>query len=257
MSLTPRSARRIIGVSTKLYFSAEKTRTYVSDVLRRLSNAPTLLDQVDIFIVPDPITMVSVIEQIRDAKLPVLPGSQDTFHEDTGAYTGEISPTVLAEVGCRVVEVGHAERRRLFGETDAVVALKAAAVVKNGMVPLVCIGERTPGLVKIAVDECRQQVEAVIAAVPAVADILLAYEPVWAIGAAEPAGSDHVLDVVSAIKQLPCVQGRSGTTRVLYGGSAGPGLFEQLKTQVDGLFMARFAHDPERFLKTVQEVANA
>lgn len=164
---------------------------------------------------------------------------------------------MLRSAGVKLVEVGHAERRRIFGEDDATVAKKAAAVSRNGMIPLVCIGEKTQGDVHIAVDECRVQVDAVMGAVSDEAEVILAYEPVWAIGASQPAGEKHILDVVAGIRGLESVRRRTGATRVLYGGSAGPGLYEKLKSGLDGLFLGRFGHDPEQFVKTIQEVAEA
>ncbi|CAJ2503172.1 Uu.00g105660.m01.CDS01 [Anthostomella pinea] len=257
MASPPR--RRLVGVSTKMFFSAARTRTYINDLLHILSNPPSpdLLQEIDIFLIPDHLTLATSITQLRTSPVPILPGAQDTHHADSGAYTGAVSPAVLAELGCRIVELGHAERRRLFGETDETTALKAAAVARNGMTPLVCIGERTRGEIGVAVDECVVQVEAVVAAVPADSELILAYEPVWAIGAAQPAGAEHVVGVARAIRGLACVQGRKGTTRILYGGSAGPGLFENLKEGVDGLFLGRFAHVPEQFYKTIVEIAAA
>ncbi|KAK6836745.1 hypothetical protein PG987_007240 [Apiospora arundinis] len=254
MAATP-SSRRLVGVSTKMYFSAARTREYVQQVKELLSATPQLLDDIDVFIIPDHITLTSVVAQLEGTK--VLTGAQDAFYEDAGAFTGEVSPAVLAEVGCRIVELGHAERRRIFGETDDDAARKAAAAARNGMIPLVCIGERTQGEVSIAVDECRVQVESVMAAVPDDAEVILAYEPVWAISAAQPAAAEYVVSVAQRLRALDCVQRRKGVTRLLYGGSAGPGLFEKLKTGVDGLFLGRFAHDPSQFYKTIQEVATA
>ncbi|KAK8079143.1 Triosephosphate isomerase [Apiospora phragmitis] len=253
--MTTPSRRRLVGVSTKMYFSAARTRDYVQQVKELLSTTPHLLDEVDVFIIPDHITLASVIGQLEGTK--VLTGAQDAFYESAGAFTGEVSPAVLAEVGCRIVELGHAERHRLFGETDEDTARKAAAAAQNGMIPLVCIGECTQGEVSVAVDECRVQVEFVMAAVSDGAEVILAYEPVWAIGAAQPAAAEYVVDVAQRLRGLDCVQKREGVTRLLYGGSAGPGLFEKLKTGVDGLFLGRFAHDPSQFYKTIQEVATA
>ncbi|KAH7134166.1 Triosephosphate isomerase [Dactylonectria macrodidyma] len=254
---SPRPQRRLVGVSTKMYFSAARTAEYVDQLLQLLSTADaSQLDDIDIFVIPDHVTVVSVIDKIKGNK--IWCGAQDTFYEDSGAYTGEVSPAVLAEVGCRLVEVGHAERRRLFGETDEITAKKAAATARAGMIPLVCIGEKTRGDTSIAaVDECRSQIESVIAAVPDDAEIILAYEPVWAIGASQPAEVGYVVEVTSAIRRLDCVRRRRGPTRILYGGSAGPGLFQKLKGGVDGLFLGRFAHDPAQFYKTIQEVAAA
>lgn len=238
-----------------MYFSAARTRQFVDELLHLVSKSPQLLDEVDVFIIPDHITLTSVIAQLDRTK--ILTGAQDAFYEDSGAFTGEVSPQVLAEVGCRIVELGHAERRRIFKETDEDAARKAAAAARNGMIPLVCIGEHTQGEVVLAVDECRAQVESVMAAMPEDAEVILAYEPVWAIGASSPAAAEYVVNVVKDIRALDCVQRRSGTTRILYGGSAGPGLFEKLKGGVDGLFLGRFAHDPAQFYKTIQEIASA
>ncbi|RYP50081.1 hypothetical protein DL769_010998 [Monosporascus sp. CRB-8-3] len=291
--------RRIVGVSTKMYFSFAQTQSYINSVLEHLS-LPTspappspdsqpqphipasssspddLLSGIDIFILPDHVSLHSAITQL--AHTPILAGAQDAHHEDRGAYTGFVSPAVLAEVGCRIVELGHAERRWILGETDGDAARKAAAVVRNGMMPLVCIGERTGpprapqsegedadadadgAAVAAAVAECATQVEAVLSAIPETAEVILAYEPVWAIGAASPAAPGHVAGVVRGIRALPCVRdrGRGTTTRILYGGSAGPGLFAKLKDGgVDGLFLGRFAHDPAQFVRTVREVAEA
>ncbi|KAI0427675.1 triosephosphate isomerase [Xylaria sp. FL1042] len=279
MSSPSPSRRRLVGVSTKMYFSFAKTTTYISVLLNLLSDQSpqtlACLQHIDIFVIPDHISLTSVIGQLRRCPVPILPGAQDAFHEDAGAFTGEVSPAVLAEVGCRILELGHAERRRLFGETDDLTAKKAAAAARNGIVPLVCVGERTrppviaaasPDLrvqdeildTQAALPEIRVQVEAVLSAVPHTTDVVLAYEPVWAIGAAAPASASYVVAVAQAIRDLECVRCRpAGSTRILYGGSAGPGLFAKLKDGVDGLFLGRFAHNPEQFVKTILEVATS
>ncbi|KAI0506017.1 triosephosphate isomerase [Xylaria bambusicola] len=277
------SPRRLVGVSTKMYFSFAKTTTYISTLLKLLADQPpdTLasLQNIDIFVIPDHVSLVSVISLLRHESntcpVPILAGAQDAFHEDAGAFTGEVSPAVLAEVGCRILELGHAERRRFFGETDDITAKKAAAAARNGIIPLVCVGERTKPPVsfassesiseddkvldtKAALPEIRAQIEAVLSAVPPTTDVVLAYEPVWAIGAAVPASASYVVSIAKAIRELECVRRRTaGSTRILYGGSAGPGLFPKLKDGADGLFLGRFAHDPEQFLKTLLEVATA
>ncbi|KAI3322367.1 Triosephosphate isomerase [Xylariaceae sp. AK1471] len=279
------SRRRLVGVSTKMYFSYSRTINYITALLEHLadiSDDPTVfthLQEIDVFIIPDHITLINVIAQLNshpfDIPFPILPGAQDAYHEDFGSFTGEVSTAVLAEVGCRILEINHAERRRLFGETDSSAALKAAAAVRNGLIPLVCVGERTrpqtitesdsehssseekaPDLTA-ALLEIRTQVEAVLSATPDMSEVILAYEPVWAIGAAAPASASYVVAMTQAIRDFECVRRRTGSTRILYGGSAGPGLFEKLKDSVDGLFLGRFAHDPEQFKNIILEVATA
>jgi triosephosphate isomerase len=139
-------------------------------------------------------------------------GAQDTFWEDKGAYTGEVSPLVLRQAGARIVEIGHAERRAQFGETEDWVAKKAGAAARNGLIPLVCVGERThhsiaSAAVGAAIQECKPQVMSVLAAVPDDSEVILAYEPVWAIGAKEPADPDHVVNVTKELRKLECRAG--------------------------------------------------
>ena len=152
------------------------------------------------------------------------------------------------------MELGHAERRRLFGETDETVALKAKAVVRNAMIPLVCIGERTQGTVPQAVEEVRPQIESILDVVPTGHEIIFAYEPVWAIGQPAPASAEYVVMVVQELRALCGMRGRGSEVRFLYGGSAGPGTFEGLREGVDGLFLGRFAHDVKNFFEVVGEV---
>ncbi|KAL2754826.1 hypothetical protein ACRALDRAFT_2107039 [Sodiomyces alcalophilus JCM 7366] len=249
--------RRILGFSTKMYFSHARTKSYLSSILPHLTaqaNAETV-SSLDLFIIPDFLSLPHTVSQTRDS--PLLAGAQDCHWEDAGAFTGEVSPAVLAEMGVRIVELGHAERRRLFGETDESTARKAAAAARNGLIPLVCVGEVSRGSVDEAARDVAVQVEAVMGAVPPDAEVVLAYEPVWAIGAAEPAAAEHVVGVAARLRELDCVKGRRGTVRIVYGGSAGPGTFDRLKDGLDGLFLGRFAHDPEQFWKTIQEVATA
>lgn len=243
--------RRIIGLSTKMYFSLQRTQEFATAAVAALQSLQT--SNVDIFIIPDFVSLHPTAQLLRSSNIWL--GAQDTHWEDNGAFTGEVSPSLLKEVGVKIVEVGHAERRRLFGEDDDVTAKKAAAVGRNGMIPLICIGEKTKGDAKLAVAECQVQIDAVMAAVPNDVEVVLAYEPVWAIGASRPAGEKHVLAVVKGIRALKSVKGRSGVVRIVYGGSAGPGLYERLKGGLDGLFLGRFGHDVAQFARTVGEVA--
>ncbi|KAK4035113.1 hypothetical protein C8A01DRAFT_48615 [Parachaetomium inaequale] len=220
-----------------------------------------VLSSLDAFIIPDFISLPSAISAIAAAPAPgnkLVVGAQDCAAADFGAYTGEVSPAVLKEIGCGIVEVGHAERRRLFGETDGVVRDKVAAVVRNGMVPLVCVGETGEPVagdgVHKAAEEVVRQVGAVMEGLDDGAEVVLAYEPVWAIGAAEPASAEHVSGVVRVVRESEVVKSREGRTRIVYGGAAGPGLWGRLGGEVDGLFLGRFAHQPEQFVKMLYEV---
>lgn len=245
--------KRIVGTSLKMYFDLPSTLRYI-DAVSELSKAAERAN-IDLFVIPDFVTLLATKQILQETSVWV--GAQDAYSEDKGAFTGEVSPLTLAQAGIKVVEIGHAERRRLFGETDEDVAKKSAAIVRNGMIPLVCIGEKSKSniasqAVGLAVDECKPQIMAALSQIPDDAEVILAYEPVWAIGASEPAGADHVVAVTQSLRQL--VGGRKGTTRILYGGSAGPGTFQQLKDGVDGCFLGRFAHDTKNLKKVIQEM---
>jgi triosephosphate isomerase len=248
--------RRIVGVSLKMYFDLPATLSYIRGVLQL--DADAWNSSIDLFVIPD---FVSLTESARILEpSSILLGAQDTCWEDKGAYTGEVSPVVLRQAGARIVEIGHAERRAMFGETDETVAKKAGAAARNGLIPLVCIGEKThhsiaSAAVGAAIKECTTQVTSVLAAVPDDTEIILAYEPVWAIGAAEPADPDHVVNVTKELRKLAA--GRQGTTRIVYGGSAGPGTYAKIAEGVDGLFLGRFAHDIQNLKKVIEEVGGA
>jgi triosephosphate isomerase len=155
---------------------------------------------------------------------------------------------MLAELGVSLVEIGHAERRALFGEDDGVVARKVRAAVDAGLTPLLCIGEQARTGPEEAAAVCLSQVRAAVAGdEELVRRLVLAYEPVWAIGADRPAAPDYVNAVAALIRE-----GLGAACPVIYGGSAGPGLLPQLPA-VDGLFLGRFAHDAGNLGRVLDE----
>lgn len=248
--------RRIVGVSLKMYFDIQSTLSYVRGMLQLDGDAWNA--RIDLFVIPDFVTLMASADILQPSS--IMLGAQDACWEDKGAYTGEVSPLVVRQAGAKIVELGHAERRAMFGETDETAAKKAGAAARNGLIPLVCIGEKThnsvaSAAVGTAIQECTPQVNSVLAAVPDDAEVILAYEPVWAIGAAEPADPDHVVNVTKELRKLTA--GRSGVTRILYGGSAGPGTFAKIAEGVDGLFLGRFAHDIHNLKKVIEEVGGA
>lgn len=243
------TGRRTVGVSLKMYFDLERTAKYVRDCT---SFGPLALSRdVDFFIIPDFLSLTASSTIIRLEAPTIRLGAQDCFWEDSGAYTGEVSPAALKSIGCSLVEIGHAERRRLLGETDELVAKKAKAISRNGMTPLVCVGEKNKGTTTEAVEECRPQIESVLEVTDQ--EVILAYEPVWAIGRPEPASAEYVVAVTKELRKL-C---GSRQIRILYGGSAGPGTFDAMKSGVDGLFLGRFAHSIDNLRKVIEEVGQA
>ena len=266
----PKLSGRLVGVSLKMYFDLHETEEYLDNLKKHpgyyeaLSKAKD--NGVTVFIVPSfpslPLSALSITASHADC---LWLGAQDCHWEDRGAYTGEVSPLMLEQLSCRIVELGHAERRRApVNETNELVAKKAQAVVRNHMTPLICIGERERSdiasqAVGIAVESCKAQVLAPLHSLQELgggqtAGVVFAYEPVWAIGASEPASADHVLAVVAALRQI-VTKNYKGEVKFLYGGSAGPGTWEKLKRGCDGLFLGRFAHDIGNLVRIVGEVA--
>jgi triosephosphate isomerase len=240
----------LIGASLKMYFSHARTLEWVSDVAAILAGHPAR-DAVTAFVIPQYPSIPAALERAGD----LLVGAQDVAAADAGAFTGEVSAAVLAELGCRFVEVGHAERRRMFGDTDAVVAAKTHAALRNGLVPLVCVGESERVDAEAAADVCFAQIRSALAAADDAGtggDIVIAYEPLWAIGAPAPASDDHIRGVCTRLRASLSEGERRA--RVIYGGSAGPGLLTRIADSVDGLFLGRFAHEPGAVRDILDEV---
>lgn len=211
------------------------------------------------FVIP-PFTAVREVKQIL-ADSSVKVGAQNMHWADQGAWTGEVSPVMLKDCNLDLVELGHSERREHFGETDETVGLKTAAAVRHGMIPLICIGEtlaeREAGRAQEVLD---LQVRGALGKLDADqkgAEILLAYEPVWAIGEnGIPATSDYAdarqAEIIATARDVlgrpvPC----------LYGGSVNPDNCEELITcpHIDGLFIGRSAWNVEGYLNILAKCA--
>ncbi len=177
--------------------------------------------------------------QVREllARTPLAWGAQNVCEHERGAYTGEVSADMLVEFGCRFVIVGHSERRALYGESSEVVAARAARAVRAGLTPIVCVGET------LAQREAGQTMTVVGSQLNAVLDVLgadaakmvLAYEPVWAIGTGKTARPDEAQDVHAGLRAL-CTQrdgALAGGLKILYGGSVKPGNAAELFAMPD------------------------
>lgn len=174
----------LVGVGMKMYLGYEESLRYLAE----LAAAAADLRSACLFVLP-PFALLPGSRELL-AGTGIAHGAQDCHWEDFGPHTGSISPPMLAELGCSLVEVGHAERRRDFGEDDAMTARKAAAASRRGVLPLVCVGEqrRTAEAREIV----RRQVDAVLADLRHDAPVAIAYEPAWAIGADHPADAAHL-----------------------------------------------------------------
>lgn len=240
-----------VGVSLKTYFGHERARAWFADVAQRAAAHPAVTDgSVRFFIIPTYLQIPAALAAFDDT--PVLVGAQDVSQFAPGAYTGEVTAAELAEVGVQVAEIGHAERRRLFDETDTVTAAKAAAALSHGITPVLCIGEAerlgSPAAALANVEQLAANLEGVPAG-----PVIVAYEPVWAIGAAVPAPEGHIATVTRALRAAVDADPARAGSVVIYGGSAGPGLLTRLGDSVDGLFLGRFAHEPSALVAVLDE----
>jgi len=248
------SARMHIGVSFKMYLDRSQTRTWCAAAAEVARRYPAIAaGDVSLVIFPTLPAMDASMAAADGA--PVVFGAQDLFWEDRGAYTGAISGADIADMGARYAEIGHAERRAFFGEDDALVAKKVTAAARNGLTPWLCIGEPEKGDVGTAAAFCIEQLAASLAELDAATDLVVAYEPVWAIGQAEPASAEHVAGVARALKAWLADCPTAGVAPVVYGGSAGPGTLTDIGASIDGLFLGRFAHDIAAFERIIDEAA--
>ena len=234
-----------LGVSLKAYLGYHRTVSWARWVAEgRAGHRPV----VELFVLPSYPALAEVSRILAGTGVGL--GAQNLAADDSGAQTGEVTGAMLVELGCRYVAVGHAERRRQFGETDDVVAAKIAAAFRHRLTPVLCVGEADDRTATRAISECTRQFNSALTVARRTGTggrVLVAYEPVWAIGQAKPAPDEHILAVIEGIR------GVADGSSVIYGGSAQPGLLSRLAGGVDGLFLGRFAHDPLALAAVVEE----
>jgi triosephosphate isomerase len=238
-----------IGTSWKMNKSLAEAEAFAEALAKAdAARDPTIQR----FVIP-PFTAVRPVKEIL-AATSVKVGAQNMHWADKGAWTGEISPVMLKDCNLDLVELGHSERRAHFGETDETVGLKVEAAVRHGLIPLICIGEtladRESGRADAVLAREVRGALGKLSAAQRKATILLAYEPVWAIGEQGiPAAADYadarqreILAVAEDClgRRVPC----------LYGGSVNPGNCAELIAcpNIDGLFVGRSAWAPEGYL---------
>ena len=212
-------------------------------------------DKVDVTVIPPFTDLRSVQTVVEGDKLRLTYGAQDVSQHDSGAYTGEISGAFLAKLGCTFVVVGHSERRTYHGETDELVAAKAKAALKHGLTPIVCIGEQLDvreagNHVEFNVDSLRASLAGLKA--DQIAQVVIAYEPVWAIGTGRVASAADAQEVCAAIRSTLAELSSpevAATVRVLYGGSVNAKNVGEIvaQTDVDGALVGGASLEGEQF----------
>ena len=249
--------KMLTGANWKIY---KKTCSEVKEFVKELKNNIDKFqtDLMDAYILPDPICLQSLIDELGD--YPISYGTQDIFWEDSGSYTGEISPLVLKDLGCRYVFIGHSERRKFFGETDISINKKIHACYRNDIYPILLIGESAEERGKgITLDIIRKQLLAGLNGIPPefLPEMALVYEPVWAIGQKSSASLKIIEKSHLMVRELLSSlygPGISRSTRILYGGSVniknGTDIIKI--PDVDGLAITRGALDADNFSEFIR-----
>ncbi|WP_301124838.1 triose-phosphate isomerase [Streptomyces cacaoi] len=217
-------------------------------------------EAVEVAVLP-PFTDLRSVQTLVDGdKLKIKYGAQDVSAHESGAYTGEISGAMLAKLSCTYVTIGHSERRQYHAEDEAVVNAKVKAAVKHGLTPIVCVGE------ELAVREAGNQVahtlvqvDGALEGVPAetVAGLVIAYEPVWAIGTGKVCGEGDAQEVCGAIRGRIAElydQDTADKVRIQYGGSVKSGNVAKIMEQpdIDGALVGGASLDADEFVKIVR-----
>lgn len=218
-----------------------KNITEAVDLAANVANAAAPLEDIEVVIAP-PFTALSRVAEILPAGGPVQLAAQNCYCENQGAYTGEIAPCMLVDAGCSHVILGHSERRRLFGESNELINRKTHAALNAGLKVILCIGEtleeRESGrMFDVLKDQTAEGLKGLTAG--QMAEIVIAYEPVWAIGTGRTASSEQAEEAHSFVRGLIAGlfdRSTSEQVRILYGGSVKPDNIDGLMAQqnVDG-----------------------
>ena len=246
--------KRIIAGNWKMHKTADEAKQFTEEVMSQLPKS----DKVEAVICPPSVYLATLAELAKQSDLQV---SAQTMHEsEEGAYTGEVSPTMLKSIHVSHVVLGHSERREYYNETDESVNAKTKAAFAHGITPIVCVGEtlaqresgETVAVVSEQVTKAFQDVSAHHAK-----EAVIAYEPIWAIGTGKTATAQDANDVCGEIRQT--VEKLYNTDvanaiRIQYGGSVNPGNIEELLAteHIDGALVGGASLEVESFLKLVE-----
>ncbi|MDQ1911389.1 triose-phosphate isomerase [Paenibacillus sp. GD4] len=243
----------IIAGNWKMFKTVQESIAFVNEVKGKAE-----VDGVDSVICAPYTNLPALVEAVKGTNLKV--GAQNLHWEDNGAYTGEISGVQLKDLGVDYVIIGHSERRAYFAETDETVNKKVIASFKHGLTPIVCVGEkleeREAGQTK---EVCKVQTEAALQGLSAeqAAQVVIAYEPIWAIGTGKSSTADDANEVISYIRQLVAGQFSqqvADQVRIQYGGSVKPNnIAEYMQaSDIDGALVGGASLEPASYIALVE-----
>ncbi len=250
--------KNIIAGNWKMHATHLEAIQMVQKLSYRLD--PADYERVDVVVIPPATALRSAQTVIETDHLPIGLGAQNCHWEESGAFTGEVSPAMLAKLSVSYVLAGHSERRQLFGESDETVNMKTRAILANQMTPIVCVGEteqqRDEGETE---DVLRTQVTGGLAGLEAeaVAGLVVAYEPVWAIGTGRTATPDDAAAGCGFIRDVVREgwgEDAAEALRIQYGGSVKPGNIAAImaKHDIDGALVGGASLDPDTFAAVVR-----
>ena len=248
--------RKILAANWKMNFTQVEAESYLHTFLGEIGE----VDDVEIVVIP-PFTSIPVLAQISEKAPFIRIGAQNMHWERSGAYTGEISPTMLRALFVKYVVIGHSERRSLFGETDETVNRKVHSALEAGLRPIVCVGETAAQRDNEEVETVlKRQLELGLKDLSAkdAAEIVIAYEPVWAIGTGRTATPAQAQEAHHFIRSVlgeifgPAVSER---VRIQYGGSVKPENAQELMRQsdIDGALIGGASLEPHSFAKIIRQ----
>ena len=244
--------RFIVG-NWKMHNTISQANTLIQDILAIYQSNPS----VELAVAPPFVALQSVSQLLADT--PIKLAAQNVCAKDEGAFTGEISPPMLKELGCHYVIIGHSERRHLFGENDRVINEKIHAVLQHGLQPIFCIGERLEEREAGQTHSVIQhQLQTGLTGLQPkdIGHITIAYEPVWAIGTGKAATVEQAAEVHAAIRSSVATHWKLDAEhlRILYGGSVtadnAQALFQS--TQINGALVGKACLNSESFVKIAQ-----
>ncbi len=243
---------QLIAGNWKMHKTVAEAEEFIQALLPRVSTA----DGVDVAICAPFLALSAMVDSVRGSRVEVY--AQNMHSADSGAYTGEVSPPMLVEADVNGVVLGHSERRQYFGETDKALALKVPAALAAGLVPILCVGETEEERDEGATErKLRHQVQEGLAKLASdrLGDVVIAYEPIWAIGTGKVASPEQAQEAVAFVRALVADRSRAEAERcrVLYGGSVKPDNAASLLTlpDVDGALVGGASLDAESFAAIV------
>jgi triosephosphate isomerase len=246
----------LIAGNWKMYKTEEQAEEYIQALLPRVSS----VDGVDVAICVPFTDLRAMVDSARGSRVEIY--AQNMHHQPEGAYTGEVSAPMLRELDVQGVVLGHSERRQLFGETDKALALKVPAALESGLAPILCVGETEEERDNDDTDrKLRQQVRDDLAKVPTerLAEVVIAYEPIWAIGTGKVATAEQAQEAIAFIRALVGDRDKQAaeSVRILYGGSVKPENAAELLalTDVDGALVGGASLDAQAFAQIVASAA--